>query len=310
MKRRDMIRWMGTAAGVLATGPASRVLGAGPEASPRPDAPKASFPDVVWVENGEPAALLAAAMGAIGGLGRFVSRGDVVVIKPNMAWDRAPELGATTNPELVAELVKLCFEAGAKTVRIFDRTCNAPLRCYDACGIPALVEKLGAQVRQIDDARFVRVALKQGERLKEWSFYRDYLDADRVINVPIAKHHSIATATLGIKNLMGVMGGDRGELHDDMATRLVDVTSAILPTLTIVDAYRVLLRNGPQGGDPGDVKLARTLVVSPCTVAADHVAVPVLGLTPGDVGHLGEAARRGLARVPLDRMVVRKIKLT
>jgi uncharacterized protein (DUF362 family) len=228
-----------------------------------------AWPDVVRIENGEPAALLRAALQKMGGMGRFISRGDVVVIKPNIGWDRPPELAANTNPELVAELVKECLQAGAKRVKIFDRTCNNPLRCYANSGIEAAAAAVGAEVSHIDESRFKEISLKSGEVLKTWPIYQDYLEADKIINVPIAKHHGLSRLTLGLKNLMGVMGGSRGQLHNNFQKKLIDVVSEILPTLTVIDAYRILTDNGPSGGYPADVKLTRTLVMSPCPVAAD-----------------------------------------
>jgi uncharacterized protein (DUF362 family) len=262
------------------------------------------------VEKGEPVQLLDAALKNLGGLGRFVSAGDVVVIKPNIGWDRAPELAATTNPDLVAALVKECLKSGAKKVRIFDRTCNNPRRCYSSSMIQEMAEAAGAEVFHIDDSRFKTVALKDGEVLKEWPIFQDYLEASKVINVPVAKHHGLSRVSLGIKNLMGVMGGDRGSIHSPLDKKLIDIAAAIPPALTIIDGYRTLLRNGPQGGRSADVKLTRTLIASPCMVAADHAALPLFGITADEVEYLKEAVRRGLNRVRVPNMNLKKIVLS
>ncbi len=266
-------------------------------------------PDVVWVENGEPAELVRRAAEAFGGMSRFISKGDVVVVKPNIGWDRAPEFAATTNPDLVAEIVKLCLDAGAKRVKVFDHTVNSPLRCYLNSQIEASAKEAGAKVLQVRDHRFKEVRLKQGAVLKKWPIYRDYLEADKAINVPVAKHHSLSRVTLGLKNLMGVMGGPRGELHNGFDAKLVDITSEILPTLTIIDAYRILTRNGPTGGSLSDVDKRRTLIMSPCTVTADYVAASLFGVDPGEVGHINEAVRRGLNRYDVSDLNVKKISL-
>ncbi len=266
-------------------------------------------PEVVWVENGEPAQLVRSAADAFGGMSRFISKGDVVVVKPNIGWDRAPQFAANTNPDLVAEIIRLCLDAGARRVKVFDRTINTPLRCYLNSQIEPSAKKAGAKVLQVRDHRFKNVRLRQGTVLKEWPIYRDYLEADKVINVPVAKHHSLSRVTLGLKNLMGVMGGPRGEIHNGFATKLVDITSEILPTLTIIDAYRIMTANGPSGGSLSYVEKPRTLIMSPCTVTADYVAASLFKLDPGKIGYINEALRRGLNRYDVSNLKMKKISL-
>lgn len=269
----------------------------------------AETPEAVWVENGEPVDLLRAATQAYGGLNTFISKGDVVVIKPNIGWDRAPELGATTNPDLVVELVKQCLDAGAKEVKIFDRTCNNPRRCYRSSQIEARAKEAGAAVDQIRDFKFKNLRISQGEEIKEWPVYQDYLDADKVINVPIAKVHSMSTVTLGLKNLMGTLGGDRGSLHNHFAVKITDIAREILPTLTIVDAYRIMEHNGPVGGSVDDVKLTRTLIMSPCTATADRLALDLFGFPLEQVEHIQTAFERGLNKYDFDNLNLKKITL-
>jgi uncharacterized protein (DUF362 family) len=267
-------------------------------------------PQAVWIENGTPAQLLQSAMQELGGISSFISRGDVVVIKPNVGWDRAPQFAATTNPELVKEIVKACSSAGAKTVKLFDRTCNNPLRCYRNSKIEEMAKQAGAEVSQIRKNRFTDIKIKNGEIIKEWPIYRDYLEADKVINVPIAKHHSLCRVTLGMKNLMGVMGGNRGSIHSDFDIKINDINSEIMPTLTILDAYRVLMNNGPVGGDLSDVQLRKTLIASTCTVSVDFLALELFGLRINDVSHIKIAAERGLNRFDLQKLDVKRIKLS
>jgi uncharacterized protein (DUF362 family) len=267
-----------------------------------------AVPQVVWVENGEPEALLTAALKEFGGMQHFISRGDVVVVKPNMGWDRAPQYAANTNPELVAAIVSACLAAGAKTVKVFDRTCNNPLRCYTNSGIEASAKAAGADVSQIRDSRFAKKSIN-GEVVKEWEIYRDYLEADKVINVPIAKHHSLSRITLGLKNLMGVMGGNRGDLHNDFARKLCDIDRTILPTLTIIDAYRILTANGPVGGNLAHVKTPRTLIMSPCTVSADRTAIDLFGLKLEDVPLVAQAVKSGVARFDTGALQLKKVRL-
>lgn len=300
MKRIDFIKT--TAGGLVGLSPLlSRTLAQGTAAG--------QTPDVVWIENGEPAQLAHGAVGAFGGMGAFISNGDVVVVKPNIGWDRSPEFAADTNPDLVAEVVRLCLDAGARRVNVFDHTINSPLRCYQNSQIEAKADEAGARVSQVRDHRFTTVSLQQGTVLREWPIYRDYLEADKVINMAIAKQHSLCQLTLGMKNLMGVMGGARGELHNGFDAKLVDITSEILPTLTIIDAYRILTRNGPSGGSLADVQTPRTLIMSPCTVTADYVATSLFDVEPSQIGYLSEALERGLNRYDVANLNIQRIVL-
>jgi uncharacterized protein (DUF362 family) len=229
---------------------------------------------------------------ALGGIRSFVSRGDVVVLKPNIGWDRAPEQAANTSPEVVVALAELCLSAGAKEVRVFDRTCNEPRRCYANSGIQAAV---AARVYHVEERKFRRTSIPGALAMKEWDLYRDALEADRIINVPVAKHHSLATVTLGLKNMMGIMGGNRGQIHFNLSDCLVDLHRRVRTHLTVVDATRVLLRNGPSGGNPADVRADGKVFASADVVAADVVAAEkVFGLKAGDVPHLQKALGAGL----------------
>ena len=266
-------------------------------------------PEVVWVSGGEPPDLLEKALQGFGGLNKFISKGDIVVIKPNIGWDRAPQFAANTNPDLIAALIKSCFDAGAAKVKIFDRTCNNPQRCYRNSEIEKTARDLGADVDQIRSQKFKNISLPEGEILKEWPIYQDYLEADKVINVPIAKHHSMARMTGGLKNLMGVMGGNRGEIHNKFTVKINDINAHILPTLTIIDGYRILLRNGPSGGNINDVKVTKTLIMSPCTVSADVQALQLFNLELNEVAYLKEALHRGLNKYDPASLKVLKIEV-
>ena len=209
-------------------------------------------PDLAVARGTSPAAITKAAIDALGGMKRFIARGDIVVVKPNMAWDRLPEQAGNTNPEVVAEVVRLCVEAGAKRVKVFDRTVNDPRRCYIQSGIAEAARAYGAKVDYVDDRKFKDMKMN-GEVLKNWPLYTEVFEADKVINVPIAKDHSLATLTLTMKNWMGVMGGSRRRIHQRLDESLVDLAMKVKPTLNILDAVRVLTANGPQGGSLADV---------------------------------------------------------
>jgi len=242
---------------------------------------------------------------ALGGMQRYVGHGDVVVIKPNIGWDRTVEMAANTHPEVVVALATLCLRAGARQVRIFDRSCNDERRCYTRSGIRAAIEALGSQrvsLEYMDPRAYGEVAIPGGRVLDRWPFYLPALEADRLINVPIAKHHSISRLTLGMKNLMGIIGGNRGRLHANIAEALVDIAAVIRPDLTVVDATRILVANGPQGGRVEDVRQTETLISSPDIVAADAYAATLFDLDPGEIPTIAAAARRGLGIMDLKQV--------
>jgi uncharacterized protein (DUF362 family) len=258
-------------------------------------------PDLAVVRGTSPTAIARSAVEALGGMGSFVSRGDVVVVKPNIGFDRVPEQAATTNPEVVAEVVRLCLEAGAKKVKVFDRTVNDPRRCYVQSGVAAALKPLGADLQYVNDRKFRKVRLN-GRALKEWEIYSDVLEADKVINIPIAKHHSLAKLTMAIKNWMGVIGGRRSRIHQKLDSALVDLAGEITPTLTLLDAVRVLVANGPQGGYLEDVRTLNTVVAGVDQVAVDSFGATLFGLTGRDLGYVREAERAGLGTADLSKL--------
>jgi uncharacterized protein (DUF362 family) len=256
-------------------------------------------------KSGEPRALVAKAIEDLGGMRRFVARQDVVVVKPNIAWDRTPEQAANTNPELVAEVVKQCWAAGAKRVIVTDVSCNEPRRCFMRSGIQAAARAEGAEVILPNQDMFREVEL-DGVVLKTWPVYTPFLEADRVINLPIAKHHELTGCTLSMKNWYGILGGQRNRLHQQIHQSLVDLANFMLPTLTILDCYRVLLRNGPTGGNLEDVALKKTVVAGTDPVALDAWAAKAYwNLDPEHLPYLGLAERRGLGTVAFDALPVK-----
>jgi uncharacterized protein (DUF362 family) len=260
-------------------------------------------------KTGEPRALVQRALEELGGMRRFVSRQDVVVIKPNIAWDRTPEQAANTNPELVAEVVRQCWQAGAKRVIVTDVSCNEPRRCFQRSGILAAAGREGAEVILPDSDHFREVDMG-GVVLKNWPVLRPFLEADKVINLPIAKHHNLVGATLGMKNWYGILGGQRNRLHQQIHQSLADLASFMLPTLTLMDCYRVLIRNGPTGGNPEDVLLKKTLVAGTDPVAIDaYVAKAYWNLEPEQLPYLEMAAARGLGTVEFDKLAVKVSQL-
>ncbi len=269
-----------------------------------------SLPDVVITQNESPATLVKQAIDNLGGMQRFVKKGQSVLIKPNIGWDRVPEQAANTNPQIVAQVIKMCREQGAKRIRVLDRTCNEPKRCYRNSGIKKAAQDAGAQVRHIVASRFVDVDFPNGEVIKKWPVYKDVLDFDVLINIPIAKDHTVSRLTLGMKNIMGVLGGDRGQLHRNFHTAIVDVNTGIHTALTIIDAYRVLLRNGPSGGNVDDVEEKKTVIASTDRVAADACATDLFGIHPQELEYLQNAAARGLGVADLEKLKIHTLDLS
>ncbi len=299
MNRRQFVKDM--ALGGLLANVAPRLLAraaAGPVAA-------AATPDLAFIQGDSPAAITRKALETLGGIGKFVSRGDVVMIKPNIGWDRTPELAACTNPEVVKTLVELAFGAGAKKVVVMDNTTNQAQRCYVRSGIQAAAKAAGADVPYVNPRRIKKMAVK-GEWLKDWDVIQDFVEADKLINVPIAKHHSLCRVTMGMKNWLGALGDPRNQLHQKLDEAMVDLQAFFKPTLTVLDAYRILIRNGPQGGRPSDTKLLKTVVAGVDGVAVDAVGATFFDIAPADLLYLKLAARRGLGRIDLEKLALEK----
>lgn len=265
-------------------------------------------PDLVVAHGASPAKIVKAAIDAMGGIKQFISRGDVVVIKPNIGWDRTPEQAGNTNPEVVATVVALCFEAGAKKVRVFDRPVNDPRRCFVQSGIAPAAAALGADVSYADDRKFKDMEIN-GAALKSWPLYTEVFEADKVINIPIAKHHGLAKLTMSMKNWMGIMGGSRRQIHQKLDESLVDLSMKVKPTLTILDAVRILTANGPQGGSLADVKKLDTVVVGLDQVAVDSYGATLFGMKGSDLGYVTLGHKMGLGQMDLNKVRIKKIKV-
>jgi len=262
----------------------------------------AQLPMMTVVQGGEPRAVVQKSLENLGGIRRFVSRQDVVVLKPNIAWDRTPEQAANTNPDVVAEVVRQCWQAGAKRVIVTDVSCNEPRRCFQRSGIQAAARAEGAEVILPDPELYREVELG-GVVLKSWPVFTPFLEADKIFNLPIAKHHGLTGVTLGMKNWYGILGGQRNRLHQQIHQSLADLASFMLPTVTLIDCYRILLRNGPTGGNLEDVALKKTMVAGTDPVALDaYVAKAYWDLDPEHIPYLQMAAARGLGTVDFDKL--------
>lgn len=263
------------------------------------------LPEMAVITGEDPARLARQAIEELGGIGRFITRGDVVLVKPNIGWDRVPEQAATTNPDVVGEIVRQCSTAGAKRVIVTDVSCNDPRRCFQRSGIAEAAQRAGAEIILPDPSMFKEVDL-QGQTLRAWPIFSPFLNADKVINVPIAKHHSLTGTTLGMKNWYGMLGGPRHQLHQKINESLVDLADFVRPTLTMIDCYRVLIRNGPTGGNLEDVLLKKTMVAGTDPVALDaYVAKAFWDIDVAALPYLKMAAARGLGTYEFEKVRAR-----
>jgi uncharacterized protein (DUF362 family) len=224
----------------------------------------------------------------------------VVVVKPNIAWDRVPEQAANTNPDVVKAVVRLCLERGAKHVRVFDRSCNEPHRCYRQSGIEEAVLSLGdpaATVEQVDESLLVPRTVKTSGAT--WLIYKRMFEADKRINVPVAKHHNAARLTMSLKNVMGVVGGNRGNVHHDLDRNIAELNTLVTWDLIVLDAVRILTARGPQGGRTQDVKQLDTVAAGTDPVAIDSWGATLFGINGADVPHIVHSARLGLGEIDI-----------
>jgi len=241
----------------------------------------------------------------LGGISRFIKTGDKVVIKPNIAWNRTPEMVANTNPEIVFAIVDLCKKAGAKEVLVFDRTCNDPYLSYKSSGIKAKAEEAGAKVYYVNDVSnklYQTVKIPKGKYLKESLVCKYILEADKIINIPVAKVHSSAVLTLALKNWMGTTGDNRGIWHFDLHQAIADYSTIIKPTLTIIDATRVMIKNGPTGGKLEYVRKEDLIIISTDQLLADvYSAFKIFNKKINEVPYLELAYSVGVGEINLNK---------
>ena len=322
MDRRDFIRNMAVAGASMAC---FNLLGCGKEGGGETAGEAAGYTmkggfvrDAgLGVARGgdDPARLARAAVDAIGGMGRFVKRGDVVIVKPNIGWNRTPEQAANTNPFVVEAVVEMCAEAGAGKIKVFDSPCNPARRTYRMSGIEDAAKRAGADVYFMDERRFKDVSIPGGVSLKSWNMYTEAFETDVLINVPILKHHSMARVTIGMKNLMGLLGGNRSAIHPGFDQNLADVNTVLRPHLTVIDAFRVLKAHGPNSGTPEDVAVTRQVIAGVDPVAADSYAARLFGEVTGralageDIGYIRIGHEMGLGEIDLDKIAIEEIDL-
>lgn len=252
-----------------------------------------SIPDLVAVKNGEPDAMFKKAMALMGGMGKFVKKGQTVVVKPNIGFPRKPEIGATTNPLLVKTIIESCYQAGAKKVYVFDNvvmpTSGNSRNCYQLSGIEEAARSAGGIIVPVDDFGYQAVTIPGAKTLKTAEVHRLILESNVLINVPVLKHHSSAHLSIAMKNLMGIVKNRMTYHISGLDQCIADFCLYKKPDLNVVDAYRVLMSDGPDGprnAREADVALKKTLLVSRDIVAVDAAATKIFGRNPEDIGYI------------------------
>jgi uncharacterized protein (DUF362 family) len=317
MDRRLLLRRLLESAALLGGSGLLAALGLGARGRFRPpSAPRvvrdhrvsaaAGLPPLVVASGRSPATMVRAALDALGGMERFVKRGERVLVKPNMAWDRTPEQGANTHPDVVAEVVRLCRAAGASRVIVSDHPVPDAVRVAERSGIAAAVAAAGGELVLPAGCGFEPAAI-DGSLLERWDVLSVLFEADRLVNLPVVKHHSLSRLTCGFKNHMGLIGGSRGRLHQEIHASVLDLAATFRPTLTVVDATRVMMRNGPTGGRLEDLRAAKLVAAGTDPVACDAWAAGQLGLDPWDVAHVAGGEGRGLGRVAAGKGTIAEV---
>lgn len=267
--------------------------------------PSPTLPQMVIARGDSPREMVRRAIEALGGMGRFIAKGDRVVLKPNASWDRGPEQAADTNPEIVAALTELALKAGARQVIAIDHTIGEPDRCFARSGIGPAVVKAGGSIRRQDARAFRDVDI--GGAVGKWPVLAPLLEADKFINVPVVKQHRLSAITAGMKNLYGIIGGKRSALHPKIDESILALASFAKPTLVVIDAFSVMVKNGPSGGSPSDLIHPHVVAAGVDQVALDAFAATLLGVRPENVGHIRLAHKTGLGEMDYKKLRVKEV---
>jgi uncharacterized protein (DUF362 family) len=265
--------------------------------------------DLVAVRGGEPGPMFEQAIASMGGMKQFVKKGQSVVLKPNIGWDTTVERAANTNPQLISTIIKHCFDAGAKSVYVFDHTCDNWTKCYSNSGIEKAANDAGAKVVGGNTENYYQNVTITGTKiLKTAKVHELILQSDVFINVPVLKNHSSARLTICMKNLMGIVW-DREYWHsNDLQQCIGEFAMYRKPDLNIVDAYAVMKRNGPRGVSAADIEVMKSLILSPDIVAADAAATKFFGKEPNEIKYIKVANDLKLGNMNLDQIRVNRIK--
>jgi uncharacterized protein (DUF362 family) len=264
--------------------------------------------DLVAIKGGEPQAMFDKAIESLGGMKAFVKKGQTVVLKPNIGWDVSAERAGNTNPLLVKQIIKHCFNAGAKDVYVFDHTCDYWKNCYSNSGIEGAVKEAGGKIVSGESEGYYHdVEVKSGSILKNAKVHELILNSDVFINVPILKHHGSSGITIGMKNLMGIVWDRRYWHQNNLQQCIADFASYRKPDLTIVDAYNVMKRNGPKGVSKDDIITMKSLLISRDVVASDAAAAKLFGAEPEKVDYIRIASEMKLGVMDLNKLSINRI---
>jgi uncharacterized protein (DUF362 family) len=256
--------------------------------------PPVEAKSIAIVKGDDRTKTLFAAIKLLGGIGRFIKKGDTVLIKPNVAFATPPMLNATANPQLVAQVVTLCFQAGAKSVIVADNPINDPASCFTVSGIAKEASKAGAKIMLPQPKFMRRTTVKNARLIRDWPiFYEPLKNADKVIGISPVKDHHRSGASMSMKNFYGLLAGPRNIFHQDINTIIAELALMIKPTLVILDGTVSMITNGPTGGSTADLKKTATLIASTDPVAADAFACSLLGLKPDDLPYIKLAQNLG-----------------
>ncbi len=272
------------------------------------------IPDLVAVKNGEPDIMFNKGIELMGGMKLFVKRGQTVLVKPNIGFNRTPEFGATTNPLLLKTIIEHCFGAGAKKVYVFDHEASSAYglaaKCYKNSGIQSAANQAGAIVAPGDDYKYYQaVKIPGAKNLMTTDVHELLLETDVFINVPVLKHHSYTHITMAMKNLMGVVW-DRMYYHSaGLDQCIAEFCLYKKPDLNVLDAYRVMKAHGPYGNSPNDVVLAKSLLISEDIVAIDTAASLIFGISPQKVDYITMGHELNLGRMNLNELNIKRLAL-
>ncbi|MCL5027697.1 MAG: DUF362 domain-containing protein [Bacteroidetes bacterium] len=306
MKRREFLKTSSAAA--VAAG-SSFYFGNLSNLFPKNIIANASF-DLVAVKGSEPDIMFDKAIESLGGIKNFVEKGQTVVVKPNIGWDTSAERAANTNPKLIKRIIEHCLHAGAKEIFVFDHTCDNWIKCYSNSGIEKTAKDAGAKVVSgASEGYYQGVQVKSGKNLKYAKVHELILSSDVFINVPVLKSHGGGRITAGMKNLMGIVW-DRGYWHqNDLHQCIADFSTFKKPDLTIVDAYNVMMRNGPRGSSVKDLATMKSLIISKDIVAADAAAAKLFGINPDEVYYIKYADEMKIGTKDLSKLNINRIKM-
>jgi uncharacterized protein (DUF362 family) len=308
MKRRDFILKSVGAGIVAGIGLSGKVFGK--SLSSLSSSMTVTPYDMVAVLGGEPEAMFDKAIASLGGMEAFVKKNQTVVVKPNIGWDALPDHAANTNPKLVARIVTHCLKAGAKEVYVFDHTCDNWQKCYANSGIEKAVKDAGGKiVTGNSESMYKEIEIPKGQKLKKAKVHELILSSDVFINVPVLKTHGGSTLSISLKNLMGIVW-DRGFWHKtDLHQCIADFSTWRKPDLNVVDAYRVMKKNGPRGVSVEDVVTMKGQIISRDIVAADAASAKLFGIEPSTVGHIKKAQELGVGTMNLDALNINRLKM-